>query len=51
MRARVQYTVCVELFAAELGASPGPAVEAALREALLAAAVDNPCLQLLTPRS
>jgi DNA-binding SARP family transcriptional activator len=33
VRARAQYAACVELFAAELGASPGPAVEAALREA------------------
>jgi tetratricopeptide (TPR) repeat protein len=31
-RARAQYTSCVELFAAELGATPGAAVEAALRE-------------------
>jgi DNA-binding SARP family transcriptional activator len=33
VRAGAQYAACVELFAAELGASPGPAVEAALREA------------------
>jgi DNA-binding SARP family transcriptional activator len=33
VRARAQYATCVELFAAEFGAAPGPAVEAALREA------------------
>jgi DNA-binding SARP family transcriptional activator len=33
LRARAQHAACVKLFAAELGAAPGPAVEAALREA------------------
>src|SRR5262245_24203359 len=33
VRAREQYTACVRLFAAEIGRAPGPAVEAALREA------------------
>jgi len=31
-RARAQYATCVRLFAAEFGAAPGPAVEAAMRE-------------------
>ena len=33
VRARAQHAACVQLFADELGVSPGPAVEAALREA------------------